>query len=59
MNIILGATGQIGAMIVENLLSKGESGLENKISLSMGFKEYLESIYKIFEKIFCLSIRWK
>ncbi|MDB1940581.1 hypothetical protein PMY38_14645 [Clostridium tertium] len=44
MNIILGSTGQIGAMIVENLLSKGESGLENKISLSMGFKEYLESI---------------
>ncbi|EEH98784.1 MULTISPECIES: hypothetical protein [Clostridium] len=44
MNIILGATGQIGAMIVENLLSKGESGLENKISLSMSFKEYLESI---------------
>ncbi|MDU2158236.1 MULTISPECIES: hypothetical protein [Clostridium] len=44
MNIILGATGQIGAMIVENLLSKGESGLENKISLAMGFKEYLESI---------------
>lgn len=44
MNIILGATGQIGAMIVENLLSKGESCLENKISLSMSFKEYLESI---------------
>ncbi|MDU7148620.1 MAG: hypothetical protein E6300_09010 [Clostridium sp.] len=43
MNIILGATGQIGAM-VENLLSKGDSGLENKISLSMSFKEYLKRI---------------